>query len=364
MKVDIGESIIYSWLRHEKQCQFVQLNWKSSGAWEKGNIDSAIEIFERLKKISDSNGVRLIGESVKLEQFLKQAEIDVLGLSLKDKIGDNNSGYSISAVDIAFHEGGLGYKNPHLVVAKKLARAALIVLMYFKTDKAELVFASPKVHKDTLNKLDIILSEVESCFDGLSFDFKCVFNEEFEKQILFPVLRNTKTIADTSELFARATKLLDVFSYLKETIDVINTDGLDSEEIDQDDIISDQKCINTDIILTTQSYPELVKKLDEGSLKIGEFAKTIFDKFDEDSDLFKKILEYSENERIPTGKDLRLLKQIDPNINIYDQIKDIKGRPRYYRTPLKNNDFVLYSQWVEARHKVPLKSMLAELNLI
>ena len=28
MKIEIGESLIYSWLRHEKQCQLVQTNWK------------------------------------------------------------------------------------------------------------------------------------------------------------------------------------------------------------------------------------------------------------------------------------------------------------------------------------------------
>ncbi|WP_299825987.1 hypothetical protein [uncultured Pontibacter sp.] len=364
MKVDIGESIIYSWLRHEKQCQFVQLNWKTSGTWEKSNIELAEDIFEKLKKITDTRGVNLIGESVKLDQFLRQAEIDVLGLSINTSTGINNPSYAISAVDIAFHEGGLGYKNPHLVVAKKLARAALITLIYFKTDNAEIVFASPKVHKDTLNKLDVTLSEVERCFDSLSFDFKCIFNDNFEKQILLPVLNHTRNIADTSELFSRATKLLDVFGCLRENLNVEDLGNIEIQELDQDDVSADQRSLTDEISLDALSYKELTKMLDEGNLKIGEFAKTIFNKLDEDQALFHRVLDYLENDRIPTGKELKLLKQLNPNDDINNQIKDSKGRARYYRNPLKNNDYILYSQWVEARHKVPLKQMLADFKLL
>ena len=33
MKIEIGESLFYSWLRHVKQCQIVQNNWKVSSQW-------------------------------------------------------------------------------------------------------------------------------------------------------------------------------------------------------------------------------------------------------------------------------------------------------------------------------------------
>lgn len=34
MKIEMGESLFYSWLRHVKECQMVQTNWKISPKWE------------------------------------------------------------------------------------------------------------------------------------------------------------------------------------------------------------------------------------------------------------------------------------------------------------------------------------------
>ncbi len=34
MKIEMGESLFYSWLRHVKACQIVQTNWKVSQHWE------------------------------------------------------------------------------------------------------------------------------------------------------------------------------------------------------------------------------------------------------------------------------------------------------------------------------------------
>ena len=33
MKIEMGESLFYSWLRHVKECQIVQTNWKTSPQW-------------------------------------------------------------------------------------------------------------------------------------------------------------------------------------------------------------------------------------------------------------------------------------------------------------------------------------------
>jgi len=30
MKIEMGESLLYSWLRHVKECQIAQTNWKVS----------------------------------------------------------------------------------------------------------------------------------------------------------------------------------------------------------------------------------------------------------------------------------------------------------------------------------------------
>ena len=34
MKIEMGESLFYSWLRHVKECQVVQTNWKPSRSWQ------------------------------------------------------------------------------------------------------------------------------------------------------------------------------------------------------------------------------------------------------------------------------------------------------------------------------------------
>ena len=46
MKIEMGESLIYSWLRHEKLCQLVQTNWKVSPFWE-GRLSSEVQQFMR-----------------------------------------------------------------------------------------------------------------------------------------------------------------------------------------------------------------------------------------------------------------------------------------------------------------------------
>lgn len=34
MKIEVGESLLLSWLQHIKECQIVQTNWKASNKWQ------------------------------------------------------------------------------------------------------------------------------------------------------------------------------------------------------------------------------------------------------------------------------------------------------------------------------------------
>ncbi len=47
MKIEMGESLLYSWLRHVKECQIVQTNWKVSSKWDLKNADKILEIMEK-----------------------------------------------------------------------------------------------------------------------------------------------------------------------------------------------------------------------------------------------------------------------------------------------------------------------------
>lgn len=363
MKIDIGESIIYSWLRHEKNSQVVQLNWKSSSSWEIGNHEKAEEIFQKLKLIEDSTGKGLIGKSVNLSQFLRQAEIDALGISISKSEHSLENIYSISAVDIAFHEGGLGYKDSHLVVAKKLARAALTIYSYFNTDNAEIIFASPKVRNSTIDSIDVILKEVMDCFEGLKFEFSFIFNRDFNSQIIEPVLRKTASVADTSELFSRSAKLLDVFSYLNfESLPLINPNNQEDVELEQEDVDFIPPKEDT-VSLSTCRYSTLAERLFSNTLKVGEFAKAIFTKFDQDPELFKKVLEYTQSGNIRSGKNLEILRFIDDPNRINELRKDELGKYRYYRNPLKNHPYLLYHDWTNTRHQEDLLKMVQALEL-
>ncbi|MEQ8198357.1 MAG: hypothetical protein ABRQ27_10170 [Clostridiaceae bacterium] len=49
MKIEIGESLLLSWLKHIKECRVVQTNWKASSKWELKNKEK----LEQLMKISN-----------------------------------------------------------------------------------------------------------------------------------------------------------------------------------------------------------------------------------------------------------------------------------------------------------------------
>ena len=90
MKIEIGESLVRSWLRHVEHCEFAELNWKPSPTWKAQPDEEVAQLFNRAKEYNPE----AFGQN-KLSQFLKQAEVDVLGLS--------TSNNRLHLVDIAFH---------------------------------------------------------------------------------------------------------------------------------------------------------------------------------------------------------------------------------------------------------------------
>ena len=124
MKVEIGESLGYSYLRHIQRCWLVQTNWKASEHWDKRLTDDELEQeFDSVRDKLESRAVfKGTFKRTTCRKFLKQGEIDVLGVRLDG---------AIHAVEVAFHEGGLLYpggtdKN----VLKKMLRTMLILRAY------------------------------------------------------------------------------------------------------------------------------------------------------------------------------------------------------------------------------------------
>ena len=207
MKVEMGESLFYSWLRHVKECQIVQTNWKISAQWQLRHEEEITDLMRTSEEFFHKKyGYRIYKKNSSLPQLLKQAEIDVVGISIRD------DGYHIHAVDVAFHENGLNYGSREKTVAniiKKCLRTAMCLYGYFNVKKAEIVFASPKIHICSINDLAPCLADINTLLNecGFGFTVRLLANNDFKDSVLKPILIASKGISDSSELFLRSYQL-------------------------------------------------------------------------------------------------------------------------------------------------------------
>src|SRR5918994_3098010 len=140
MKVEIAESLVFSWLRHVQGCVVTQMNWKPSPAWTVAREGDLTKAFDDIRSFS-TQAIGLPIFKCGFRQFIRQAEIDVLGLRLDGESGTS----SAIAVDSAFHEDGLLYGNTDETVGrvlKKLIRAAFALEAYLEVDEATILFAT------------------------------------------------------------------------------------------------------------------------------------------------------------------------------------------------------------------------------
>jgi hypothetical protein len=211
MKIEIGESLIFSWLRHVMGCPIAQANWKPSPTWPIRHEAGLAADFGKMREIT---GQRLGFEVFKgssFQQFMRQAEVDVLGLRFTDL------GLAGIAVDSAFHENGVQYGDLRETVGrilKKMIRTAFVLDGYFDLHQAEIVFATPKMHNAVHEALQGCWPELQTILadcGSLSADrvhLRIVTNGDFAEQIVQPVLDRMDQVADTSELFLRAQQLV------------------------------------------------------------------------------------------------------------------------------------------------------------
>lgn len=201
MKIEIGESLCYSYLRHVKRCWLVQANWKVSEHWSKYKSDTELEkMFQIIKGKFDEDGT-VFKKTKNAEQFIKQGEIDVIGIEQQG---------GIHALDVAFHESGLNYGGgSNNRVLKKLLRTYLILHTYSPPEtKFHIYFVSPKVNPSVKNQLKETFDELRKEYPET--EWTLIINDDFIDQILQTTLEKADTVADTSELFVRASKLLEL----------------------------------------------------------------------------------------------------------------------------------------------------------
>jgi hypothetical protein len=81
MKIEMGESLMLSWLKHAKRCKIAQLNWKPSLHWDSYNDEKIKELINLADVHFSPLFSKKLYKNNKPEQILLQAEIDVLGIN-------------------------------------------------------------------------------------------------------------------------------------------------------------------------------------------------------------------------------------------------------------------------------------------
>lgn len=327
----MAESLFLSWLRHVKQCQIVQLNWKPSSSWEISNEQQVESIMNKYREYFRHKYDReLFGKkgNQSYTQVLKQGEIDILGIELSgNKIG------SIYAVDVAFHEDGLHYgKTPRDAITrviKKMIRSTMIIMAYFGMKKGDIIFASPKINPSTYEPLREAVEDIDALMSKmkLNFSFRLYANSDFEKHIIAPVIQLSGEVADTSELFMRSIQMYQMFAGKTKTAG------------------REKRVLQSTAEETAQSADEI---------KIGQLVRTTFRELFAQRKITEKMvsslmdLEYSKQ---TFGLSFPVLKRIDYRYPLSKQIQDHKGRSRYWSQEFGNGKYLICSEWYPRHRK-------------
>jgi hypothetical protein len=213
MKIEICESLVFSWLRHVQGCLVTQTSWKPSPTWSIARERELTEMFEAVRTFAGQGIGLQIFKNGSFSQFIRQAEIDVLGVRWNQDVSSPN----VIAVDSAFHEAGLQYGNADETVGrvlKKLIRGAFALDACLDVREASVIFATPKMAEPVREHIERHLSVLEACLarlrdsGGPRFRFRIIANADFSSEILDPVLAQVGAVADTSELFVRSQQLM------------------------------------------------------------------------------------------------------------------------------------------------------------
>lgn len=322
MKIEVGESLFYSWLRHVKDCTIVQTNWKTSPQWilqKEDMLQVLYDAFSDAFTAAFGEEASVFNQTTSLAQFLRQAECDVLGVNLQNETPE------YYAVEVAFHEGGLNYQGKQataLKVAAKCIRTALCLMGYMNTQKAEIIFASPKIIPSVQEALKPCIELVNQVFkqNKLGFHVRLICNSDFQTMVLDPILLLSGNVADTSELFLRSYQMYSLFT---------------SAEKDEPKRTPEKRIINTPSQL--QQYSSAYQEM-----KIGNLANTVLRGLLESSGISKTELKALQTAEYSKTAFHLQYPALTTNRTGSDSI-------RYYSVPLTIHGGVYYlcSQWFE-----------------
>ena len=315
MKIEIGESLTSSYLNHVMGCRVIQTNWKLSGNWVVTDHDkSRAKSF--YQKIINSGYFDEIFKESSFEQLFKQAEIDVLGI--------NTTELTVYGVDVAFHGAGLNYGSKEETaqrILKKIFRTLFVMQTYFEQyNHFHSLFITPKTNPATLKLIDDLLQKANELIDDASITIGVITNDQFFEDIIDSTIKASKSENDTSELFLRSVKLLDLDSR-KEITNEKNKVFIPKNIIEQNN-----------------------KKIE--GMKIGQYVQHTF------REAFKQGL--ISNDEIQKLQNPQYSKtNFNANFEILRlktrTIKDTSGRTRYYSKEIFCENYHLTSQWIESQ---------------
>lgn len=229
MTQEMGESLMYSWMRHVKGCQIVQTNWTASPTWDMKYFMEAQDLYSRFLEEARTQGLVEDECKISFKQSLYQTEIDVIGLN---KTSLNHNG-KIYAAEVAYHSDGLHYnkngKNNFTgKVISKLIKNAVAVYAIWGNIEAEILFATPdsnRLNQSIQNDITKLNNLAKTY--GLKFQFRFVVDDDFYLRIIHPVYIMSQGVNDSSEMFLRAQKLLGISGVLSVKNNLKNPDSFD-----------------------------------------------------------------------------------------------------------------------------------------
>jgi hypothetical protein len=275
MKIEICEQMVQSWLINCKNCQIAQTNWSISPLKDidafKSDIEAYIDHFvdalkngvakgkiapevmattndevneaynkmleggetisfmsfcamfasERKEKNSkekniDFSNISILGKAGKAKavQFIRQTEIDILGVEL-----DNGVAKNIYLIDTAYHKDGLNYGDTVSAVTKKIIRAVLVADIIFGTDvPVHIVFASPECKPGPQSKIQAVKGFLEPYIENRptlkgknsKLSVELYMNADFSTEIYLPLKNEIDKLFGGNDLFMRALNLAKI----------------------------------------------------------------------------------------------------------------------------------------------------------
>lgn len=328
MKIEIAESLVFSWLRHVRGCAVTQMNWKPSLRWAVANEHVLREDFERIRALAEETVDVAVFKKCDFSQFVRQCEIDVLGMA----VTHDPAASQVIAVDSAFHEGGLNYGSADETVGrvlKKVIRAWFAIDAYLNVGDATIVFATPKVAAPIQEAIERHLAMLDAAQRsrvdraGPRMHFRLIANAAFAEEILQPVLDMAGEVADTSELFLRAQQLMALCERPARQRQSTRTPKTISDR--GEGIGAHVRATMTALAGSDRLTPEIVSDLSSA-----RYSKTKFK------------LAHS------------FLKPVDQSLGLSGQRHDSNGYSRYWKHTLSigGNEFLVCNHWFDWQRAV------------